>query len=489
MKRIFSIAISFGFALSVQAQSNLDSLTYDGLTNGLNDYRANCWQFGAMSVVTDATVISGSGSMRTNALTNPNGGACWVRTPWILPGSGNITMKMKHTTTNGTWRGIKVRFAPFDNSAPNKVGAFISDSFETRYTINSSLYDVSFALPSSVANSSTPYIVMISFVGEGGTNRMIVDNLNVPGTFYADPANGCVVLTPKAADADNDGVLDDDDDYPNNPRLAYNNPFPATGFSTVMFEDLWPSRGDYDFNDVVVDYSMNRITDGKNRVAEVRATVVLRAIGASFSNGFAFQIDGLNPNRVVSVSGNKIFGSVHSFNANGTEANQSNAVFVAFDNAFRAIGAQSTGGGINVTPRGQTAPYDTIRMVIVMDTTSGNSTSLSEFSFQNFNPFIIVNQTRGIEVHLIDKTPSSLVNSSLLGTGNDNSNPSTGKYYRTSENLPFAIQTVASIPHMQEKVDLLQGYTKLAEWVSSSGALFADWYLDSPGYRNNEKLY
>lgn len=32
-----------------------------------------------------------------------------------------------------------------------------------------------------------------------------------------------------------------------------------------MFEDLWPATGDYDFNDLVLDYSINRVTDASGR--------------------------------------------------------------------------------------------------------------------------------------------------------------------------------------------------------------------------------
>src|SRR5690606_16931813 len=138
-------------------------------------------------------------------------------------------------------------------------------------------------------------------------------------------------------DTDGDGVQDSDDDYPANPELAFNNVFPATGFSTLMFEDLWPSKGDFDFNDIVVDYRINRITNANNKVVKIDAKFVLRAIGASYKNGFAFQFDGLAPSKVLSLSGNKIRETLHSFASNGTESNQANAVIVVFDNAYKVL--------------------------------------------------------------------------------------------------------------------------------------------------------
>jgi hypothetical protein len=59
-----------------------------------------------------------------------------------------------------------------------------------------------------------------------------------------------------AVDADNDGVNDVDDEYPTDPNKAFNNYYPSkTGSASVAFEDQWPSKGDYDLNDLVVDYN------------------------------------------------------------------------------------------------------------------------------------------------------------------------------------------------------------------------------------------
>ena len=59
-------------------------------------------------------------------------------------------------------------------------------------------------------------------------------------------------------DTDEDGVSDLFDDYPNDPEKAFDNYSPAEGqFGTLAFEDLWPAKGDYDFNDIVIDYQYN----------------------------------------------------------------------------------------------------------------------------------------------------------------------------------------------------------------------------------------
>jgi len=64
------------------------------------------------------------------------------------------------------------------------------------------------------------------------------------------------------------------------------NNFPATGFGTLAFEDLWPGKGDYDFNDLVLDYKFEITTNSSNYINEVVGTFVIKAFGAGLENGF-----------------------------------------------------------------------------------------------------------------------------------------------------------------------------------------------------------
>ena len=56
-------------------------------------------------------------------------------------------------------------------------------------------------------------------------------------------------------DKDGDGVADSQDEYPEDAERAFNNySLGENTFGTLLFEDLWPSFGDYDLNDLVIDY-------------------------------------------------------------------------------------------------------------------------------------------------------------------------------------------------------------------------------------------
>jgi len=138
-------------------------------------------------------------------------------------------------------------------------------------------------------------------------------------------------------DTDEDGVSDSKDAYPNDPNKAFDSYSPSEkGFSTLAFEDRWPLEGDYDFNDLVVDYRINQILNASNEVVELDAEFKFRAAGAAFVNAFAFELP-IPAKAVAEVKGayfvdpNGTFDYIQ-LNANGTEAGQDNAViFVADD--------------------------------------------------------------------------------------------------------------------------------------------------------------
>lgn len=286
-------------------------------------------------------------------------------------------------------------------------------------------------------------------------------------------------------DTDGDGIPNQFDDYPDDPVRAFNNYFFTKGnFGTLAFEDLWPYRGDYDFNDAIIDYNFNQITNGGNQVVEIAGTFILRAHGAFYRNGFGLELN-VPPSRVQSVSGTRISSNYIQLNENGTEANQPNAVIIVWDDSYNVLPPVGTSIGANTTPEVPFIIPDTLQVKIVFN----QPVALSQLGIAPFNPFIIVNKQRGVEVHLPDKAPTALANLSLLGSGHDNSIPSQGRYYKTSNNLPWAINIVERFEYPIEKTEVLDAHLKFGEWAESGGTLFSDWFKDRQGYRNPSKIY
>ena len=293
-------------------------------------------------------------------------------------------------------------------------------------------------------------------------------------------ANGCTVYiatsgcnsegngTPVVTDTDGDGVPDASDAYPTDPTKAYNSYYPAsTGGGTVAFEDNWPSKGDFDLNDVVVGYRYQVVTNASNVVVKVIANYTLVATGGEYGNGFGVQFP-VNRSNVSNVTGGTL------------EAGQTKAVVVVFDNMRNEM------ANWNTVPGAATSAAK--NYTVSFDVTSGPT--LSTFGLSSYNPFIY-NFGRGRETHLSAHAPTELASSSYFGTADDNSNAATSRYYVTATGLPFAIDIpTAPFNYPIEQKDITQAFLHFGDWGTSGGSSFVDWYSNTgAGYRNTANIY
>jgi LruC domain-containing protein len=284
-----------------------------------------------------------------------------------------------------------------------------------------------------------------------------IDKTNIPSTI---PASG--------SDSDGDGVLNPYDEYPNDPARAFNVYYPSSStYANVAFEDLWPSKGDYDLNDVVVAYQYSGVLNASNKMVSMNGKYKLRAAGGIFKNAFSVELP-INKSTVTTITGGL-----------GLEAEATKAIVKVFANSKAIISNYNTFAG--TTPQAT----DTVSIAMTFSTPQ-------DFSLSSFNPFIYIDEAdkgRGYEVHLPDMTPSELVNKSILGTNADNSNAATRRYYKTSNNLPFAINIPETFTYPIEREAIINGHLKFAAWAQSGGTQYQDWYKNLSGYRNSSKLY
>ncbi len=308
------------------------------------------------------------------------------------------------------------------------------------------------------------------------------DATNYIATSDCSPGVGFIPIL----DADNDGVVDSQDDYPNDNTKAFNNYLPgANTYGTIMFEDLWPSKGDFDFNDLVINYKINQITDAANKVVEIDASYKIKAVGGAISNGFGIRFDGLNANQIQSVTGTHLSsGNQISVASNGTENGQDKAVIILFDKTSHLIYPQGT-SFVNTVQANPTINAYVFNVVIKLS----SPTNPSLIGIAPYNYFIFRTNTRGHEIHAINKSPTTLANTALFSTIDDVSNVGTAQYYRTISNLPWAIDVPDEIDYPSEKNDIVTVFTNFADWAQSAGLIKSDWYSDVIGYRNNSLIF
>jgi LruC domain-containing protein len=279
-------------------------------------------------------------------------------------------------------------------------------------------------------------------------------------------------------DVDGDGVIDRNDAYPTDPARAFDVYTPGKNtYGSLAFEDNWPAKGDYDMNDLVVDYNFHLVTNASNEVIDCNANLKVRAIGAAYQNGFGISLPVAASNvKQSSVSG------LSFTRTNIIEAGQQQAVAILFSNAQSLF---NVGGLIN------TRPTEIYRAPVSLNLAITFNQPIKLFDLGNapFNPFIYVNGNRGVEVHLPDMPPTQLANTQLLGTQADSSVPTSGRYYKSGNNLPWAINIAQSFEYPAENQVINDSYLMFSPWAKSSGSTYKDWFVSKSGYRNTSKIY
>lgn len=280
-------------------------------------------------------------------------------------------------------------------------------------------------------------------------------------------------------DCDGDGVYDAFDDYRCDPARAFNNYYN----SCLAFEDLWPSLGDYDFNDLVLNTNYKIVTSATNKVVDFTATYFGSGKGGMKPLGFAVELP-IPFSAITGINGCMPRKGKTTYRQNGTEDNQPNAVIVPFEDV-----ADMFSGYTHITNTKIGGIWNNPDTTVVTVNFVPNSVDLNDLGFGPFNPFIFVEE-RGREIHLADKMPTALANPTFFKKGMDNTQVSSGKTYKTANNLPWAITLPVNFEYPHEMANIQQAYLKFMQWAISGGTEYQDWYTNrSNGYRNLDRFY
>jgi LruC domain-containing protein/uncharacterized protein (TIGR02145 family) len=341
----------------------------------------------------------------------------------------------------------------------------------------------------------------LELIGPDGNSAQesIIVNPEISFTFTS--LQG-VKATKNYADSDGDGIADVIDDFPNEKTKAFHYSYPSLSqgdgpmanpdWATICFEDLWPSMGDFDMNDLVVNYSWEITTDASHFVQTIQGHFKIKAAGscAIWNHGFGVTLNGLPADQVHSVTGfNVTPGGYITLDGRGLEYATNGqvatpAVIIPFDDMSKIIHGQFD-GFFNTLP-GNEGTSDQIDITITM--VSPYSVLDADVNPGAYNPFLIRNMERGCEIHKVDMPPTSWINTNYFGKSNDASNPSQNIYYRTKDKLPSAIDVPMDFNYSAEWVSIIESYPDFASWAESSGVNFPFWFTNpdfSKIYKNN----
>lgn len=212
---------------------------------------------------------------------------------------------------------------------------------------------------------------------------------------------------------------------------------------TVAFEDIWPHGGDYDLNDVIVEYNRD-ITFGKdNIVTNIKETYKpVQKIGSAGNNNF-FACQYSTMGKIAPTEGVILEPTTGSFVIEASAKTIAGKTYV--------IDRDMTGLGLK-----------------------------QEDAQKDFNPYIITmtyKPENRVEVHLPMHEMTSAADKSLMNKDN-------AYYIASSKIYPFAIDIpIADFIMVDEKkrIDSEGQYPSFKTWAESKGEQAKNWYLQDKG--------
>lgn len=279
-------------------------------------------------------------------------------------------------------------------------------------------------------------------------------------------------------DSDGDGVNDPFDEFPDDPDRAYYHYYPAENENaTIVFEDKWPAYGDYDLNDMVIDYQYEIVKNADNEIVDLNCNFVLNAAGAFYNNGFSVLLPFNAGNIQLTSSSDNIDPQLV---ADGD--------YVILDLFERTTSLTGLSQGVFFNTESDEPYYEPVSFSCELTLTDPVELDGLDFSFP-FNPFMKVQGSSGHEVHLMNNPPTSRMNMELFMTEDDASDADNSEYYVSPINLPWGLNLPENWKYPQEKKSITETYFNFAAWAESGGESYSDWYTDIPSNYDEENIY
>lgn len=272
----------------------------------------------------------------------------------------------------------------------------------------------------------------ISLSAEGGT---VVYGVEDGGDSSYEDLLFCIDANPNEAIQDPDRPVID----PDEPEVSET----ENNYMSFAYEDIWPSGGDYDLNDVIIEYHRSITFNKDNYVSEVKETYEpVQKVGAATNrNAFAVQYATDQRGEMVLPSG-------------AVDETQTNSI-ILFPNAMDVRNQKFV---ITRTFAAGAMKKDALKV--------GNSI---------LNPYIIVNyegagKDNRTEVHLPKSKATNLANSDQIGKEAD------AYYVNKDGKHPFTISIPGTFTSVTETVTIDKEYPDFEKWVESDGKEYTDWY-------------
>ena len=252
------------------------------------------------------------------------------------------------------------------------------------------------------------------------------------------------------------------------PKYEFRKTTENVGF--YIFEDQWPSKGDYDLNDVIFNATYTKVYSTANNAIYEEGytfkTYTNAAKAEKLKSGVAVKVEGLKATDQIEFFVKKP--GETEFTAANFERDTKNNIIYLTDNAKSNIGTE-------------------YMFNVKHDEALG---ALYKEKKVKIKPFIYRDvDGKRLEIHIAQEDPTNVADRSFFGTEDDASQPDKKIFYVRSGNYPFGIfldgateSDMSKLFDAENETIAIDGdeehpiYPKYKSWVESNGSKDKDWY-------------
>ena len=225
------------------------------------------------------------------------------------------------------------------------------------------------------------------------------------------------------------------------------------------FEDLWPNKGDYDLNDAIVNAKHEKEFNDKGKIIKETFYLTTYQNYVELTNGLALTLN--TKKEPSSIAMKKVA-------SGSTEAEE--VSFTKDGNVYYLT--EDFNGELGTT--------------YILELTYTNPLE-SSADLASIQPFIYRSEgNQNWEVHIPMEVPTTKMNTSYFGKGDDRSNPADGSYFVRQGNYPFGFylknadisafeETI--LKRENESISIDKFFPGFLDWSISGGTTNQDWYL------------
>jgi LruC domain-containing protein len=274
-------------------------------------------------------------------------------------------------------------------------------------------------------------------------------------------------------DPDFDGVVGTADHYPNDASRALVTAYPAFGWNAIGLEDLYPAAGDGDYNDTVIAYRFEVVTDAAGDVKDILGTFHVLARGGSLDHRLGLHIPGIPGDATGTVSVERFLSDDEATHV--LEDDDLLADIITGGRRFEtflpstAVALPALPGKVFVNTESTTLERKgaSSRLYVTFDTAVDAAT----LGAPPYDIYCLINDGLGFDVDV------HLAGTDAFDVRREGLPPETGAEAFLDDNgFPWMLEVPFNWRYPLETRDVAGAYSKFENWAASHGTQDADWY-------------